>query len=82
MKVFVEICILISGCLAILEVKVLVEVRTLCLSNYFRKSVAETAKESSNYLHYFSSAFLMPLDAPWWLHTGLCKIEQNISTNI
>ena len=42
MKVFVEICILISGCLAILEVK-------------------ERAKESSNYLHYFPAAFLMPL---------------------
>ena len=51
MKVFVEICILISGCLAILEVKVLVEVSSFCLSNYFRKSVAETAKESSTYLH-------------------------------
>ena len=61
MKAFVEICILISGCLAILEVKVLVEVSSFCLSNYFRKSVAERAKESSSYLHYFPAVFLMPL---------------------
>ena len=84
MKVFVEICILISGCLAILEVKVLVEVSSFCLSNYFRKSVAERAKESSSYLHCFSTAFLMPLRGTptWWLHTGLRKILQNTSTNI
>ena len=65
MKVFVEICILISGCLAILEVK-------------------ERAKESSNYLHYFPAAFLMPLGGTptWWLHTGLFKFAQKIFRQI
>ena len=55
-----------------------------CLLDQFRKSVAQIAKVSSRCLPYFLAAMLVSLGGTptWWLHTGLSKFVQNISTII
>ena len=83
-NVSVEKYILISGFLAFLEVKVLGKCLSKCLLNQFTEKVAQMAKVSSRCLYYFPAAMLVSLGGTptWWLHTGLCKFVQNISTNI
>ena len=53
-----------------------------CLLDQFRLLVAYIANLSSRYLHYFAVAMLVYGTPTWWLHAGLCKFVQNISTNI
>ena len=55
-----------------------------CLLEQFRQSTAYIAKVSSSCLRYFPAAMLVPLGGTptYRLHTGLCKLMQNISASI
>ena len=84
MNVFVEKHILILGFGAFLDVKVLGKV-LIYMFAWPVQIISELDSQSKFQMFtLFPAAMLVSLEGTptWWLHTGLCKFVQNISTNI